>query len=52
LSAIKDLFNILKKGENFLIDRGDLSKEIKIENIPSTQRKILKLASKLKKKCS
>jgi pyruvate kinase len=50
LSAVKDLFNILKKGENFLIDRGDLSKEIKIENIPSIQRKILKLANKLKKK--
>ena len=48
-SAIKNLNKIIKYGENFLIDRGDLSKEIGIENIPLAQRKILKLANKRKK---
>lgn len=48
-SAMKNLKSILKVGKNFLIDRGDLSKEIGIENIPVAQRKILKLAN-LKKK--
>ena len=46
---MKNLKSILKVGKNFLIDRGDLSKEIGIENIPVAQRKILKLAN-LKKK--
>ena len=36
--------------KNFLIDRGDLSKEIKIENIPLVQRKIFKLSKKYKNK--
>ncbi len=36
-------FNSLKKvSNNFLIDRGDLSKEISIEKIPQAQRKIFK----------
>ena len=48
-SAMRNLESILKEGKNFLIDRGDLSKEIGIENIPVAQRKILKLAS-IKKK--
>ena len=48
-SAIKNLNKIIKYGENFLIDRGDLSKEIGIENIPLAQRKILKLGNKRKK---
>lgn len=48
-SAIKDLNKIIKFGDNFLIDRGDLSKEIGIENIPLAQRKILKLSNKRKK---
>ena len=33
---------------NFLIDRGDLSKEVGIENIPLVQRKIFKHSNKLK----
>jgi len=49
-SAIKNLTSILKAGENFLIDRGDLSKEISIENIPLAQRNILKKSRKMKKK--
>ena len=28
----------MKKGENFLIDRGDLSKEVNVENIPVAQK--------------
>tara|TARA_E500000178_G_C17037425_1_gene764252 strand:+ start:3823 stop:4779 length:957 start_codon:yes stop_codon:yes gene_type:complete len=48
-SAIKNLNKIIKYGDNFLIDRGDLSKEIGIENIPVAQRKILKLSNKRKK---
>ena len=36
-------FRLLKKiANNFLIDRGDLSKEISIEKIPFAQRKIFK----------
>ena len=49
-TAIKNLSKILKNGENFLIDRGDLSKEIEIENIPVFQRKIIKMSKKFKNK--
>ena len=49
-TAIKNLSKIIKKGENFLIDRGDLSKEIEIENIPVFQRKIIKIFKKFKNK--
>ncbi len=49
-NAMKNIDSILKAGDNFLIDRGDLSKEIKIENIPLAQRLILKKAKKLNKK--
>ena len=38
----------MQAGKNFLIDRGDLSKEIEIENIPIAQRKILKYTKKNK----
>ena len=47
--SIKNLNKILATGSKFLIDRGDLSKEIGIENIPFIQRKILKLAKQKKK---
>ena len=47
--AIKNLSKIMKKGKNFLIDRGDLSKDVKIENIPLVQRKIIALGKKQKK---
>ena len=48
--AIKSLKVLIRTGDNFLIDRGDLSKEISIENIPFIQRKILKLSKKYKNK--
>ena len=47
--AYKDFNKIVKKGQNFLIDRGDLSKEVSIEMIPVAQRKILQLGKKYKK---
>ena len=50
ISAMKDLKNIISKGEIFLIDRGDLSKETEIEKIPMYQRKITKIANLQKKK--
>ena len=40
LSAIENWKKILKLGHEFLIDRGDLSKETSIEKIPGYQRKI------------
>lgn len=43
--ALKDFKKLVKIGDNFLIDRGDLSKEISIEMIPIAQKKILRLAS-------
>lgn len=48
--AIKNLPGLIKNADDFLIDRGDLSKEIKIENVPLIQRKIFKLAKKYKNK--
>lgn len=50
LSAIKDLKNILNEGDQFLIDRGDLSKEVEIKKIPLFQRIILEKAKKFKNK--
>ena len=45
-SALKNLKQIIKFGKNFLIDRGDLSKDISIEQIPVAQRKIIKASTK------
>ena len=50
LSAVKNFKSILKKGQFFLIDRGDLSKDVKIENIPLVQRKLFKMKKKYKDK--
>ena len=50
LKAIKNFNEILKKGKVFLIDRGDLSKDVKDENIPIFQRKLFKLKKKFKNK--
>tara|TARA_B100000029_G_C17596006_1_gene964153 strand:+ start:2525 stop:3490 length:966 start_codon:yes stop_codon:yes gene_type:complete len=50
LRAIKNFKLILKKGNNFLIDRGDLSKEVQVENIPIVQRNLFKLKNKVKNK--
>jgi pyruvate kinase len=48
--AIRGFEEFLKLGDNFLIDRGDLSKDISIENIPFVQRKLFFLKNKFKKK--
>jgi pyruvate kinase len=48
--AIKNFNSILKTGDNFLIDRGDLSKDVSIENIPFVQRKLFLLKNKYKNK--
>ncbi len=44
--AVNSLDKLFKIGKKFLIDRGDLSKEISIFNLPRIQRLILKKASK------
>ena len=46
--AMKNLSKMFKYGKYFLIDRGDLSKEIKIEKIPFFQRHIFQKARKFK----
>jgi pyruvate kinase len=48
--AIKNLKTIIPAANNFLIDRGDLSKEIKIENVPIIQKIIFKIVKKFKNK--
>jgi len=48
--ALQNLKTIIRSGSKFLIDRGDLSKEVKIENIPAFQRKIVKEVKKIKNK--
>tara|TARA_B100001540_G_C15814607_1_gene646408 strand:- start:145 stop:1107 length:963 start_codon:yes stop_codon:yes gene_type:complete len=48
--ALKNFKKIIKHGDEFLIDRGDLSKETSIFKIPENQRKIIKEARKNKKK--
>ena len=45
-NAIRNLNKLFKYGKDFLIDRGDLSKEVSIEKIPYYQRKILSKAKK------
>jgi len=47
--GVKNLNSILKISDNILIDRGDLSKDIELMNVPLVQRKIQKLAAKRKK---
>ena len=41
---------IIKESDEILIDRGDLSKAVDIENIPLVQRKLFKLKKKYKNK--
>ena len=50
LNAVKNFKSILKRGQFFLIDRGDLSKEVDIENMPLVQRKLFKMKKKYKNK--
>ena len=49
-NGVKNLNSILKLSENILIDRGDLSKDIDLINVPTVQRKIQKLSIKKRKK--
>ena len=44
--ALKNLKKILSLGKYFLIDRGDLSKDISIEKIPIAQKQIIHLGKK------
>jgi len=50
LKATKNFKLILKKGDCFLIDRGDLSKDINVESIPIVQRNLFKLKKTFKNK--
>ena len=49
-NALNSIEKIINEGEEFLIDRGDLSKDIDIELIPVAQRKIIKAAREKRKK--
>jgi len=49
-SAIRSFKKILKEGEEFLIDRGDLSKDTSIPDVPFLQRKIFTMCKKNKNK--
>ncbi len=49
-NAVKNFKKIIKYGNNFLIDRGDLSKEISIEKIPVAQRVLFEIKKKFKNK--
>lgn len=48
--ALRNFEKILKIGDEFLIDRGDLSKETSLFKIPIFQRNIIKKVKKAKKK--
>ena len=48
--GLKNFKEIIKAGDEFLIDRGDLSKETSIFEIPINQRKIINEANKRRKK--
>ena len=50
LQAIKNFKSILKMGDQFLIDRGDLSKDVRLENVPIAQRNLFKIKNKKKNK--
>ena len=47
-AALKNLISLFKEGKKFLIDRGDLSKDIGIENVPLAQREVFKIKKKFK----
>tara|TARA_Y100001970_G_C14224985_1_gene855066 strand:- start:1178 stop:2143 length:966 start_codon:yes stop_codon:yes gene_type:complete len=49
-NAVKNLNSILNLSQEILIDRGDLSKDVDLIKIPSTQRKIQKIAKRKRKK--
>jgi len=45
INGVKNLNEILEEANAILIDRGDLSREIPLENIPFLQKKIIKSAN-------
>ena len=47
--ALKNINDIISKGKNFLIDRGDLSKSTSLEMLPVAQRLIMKKVIEKKK---
>ena len=47
--ALQDLENIIKISDGVLIDRGDLSREVKAEQIPFIKKSVLKLCKSLGK---
>ena len=49
-TALKNLRKIISAANHFLIDRGDLSKEVSVEKLPIIQRKIFKIAKFKRKK--
>ena len=48
--GLKNLKNIISESNGILIDRGDLSREVPLENIPQTQKNIINVAKKMKKR--
>jgi pyruvate kinase len=48
--SINKFREIIKEGNNFLIDRGDLSKDIGVYKIPETQRNLIKIKNRFKNK--
>lgn len=50
INSIRNIKQIIRNGENFLIDRGDLSKETTVELIPLIQRRIFKISNKFNNK--
>jgi pyruvate kinase len=48
--SLDEFTKIIKNGNNFLIDRGDLSKDISIYKIPEIQRKLINIKKKFKNK--
>ena len=46
--AVKNFDKLIQYGDQFLIDRGDLSKNANIEEIPLLQRKIFKISNKFR----
>lgn len=48
--SINEFEKIVKEGNNFLIDRGDLSKDISVYKIPETQRKLINIKNRFKNK--
>ena len=48
--AVKNFNKIIKNADNFLIDRGDLSKDITVVQIPKIQRKLMEIKKNFQKK--